>query len=123
MADFTIDTSGIDIAINMLAELDTLAENAVFSAVLQAATSCAEASDVLVPVDTGELRDSEYTKVATITSSIDAEVGFDSDHAVYVELGHHTRGGGSWVPAQPYLLPSFEIAVQQLTLNLQNLDV
>jgi len=46
-----------------------------------------------------------------------AEVGFDSDHAVYVELGTYKMA------AQPYLLPAFEHAMPTLIEALSHLDV
>ena len=71
----------------------------------------------IVPVDTGELRDSGHV----IVSQNYAAVEFDSDHAVFVEYGTGIRGAASpgagpgpydpnWpgMRAQPYLRPAFD---------------
>ena len=39
-----------------------------------------------------------------------ATVGVSANYGVYVELGHHTRGSGSWVPPQPFFFPAVEAA-------------
>lgn len=73
----------------------------------------------LVPVDTGELRDSGHVVVTETERSVVASVIFDADHAGYVEYGTGIRGANSagagpypynptWpgMPAQPYLRPA-----------------
>lgn len=50
----------------------------------------------IVPVDTGELRESGYSKV----EGDHVEVGYKADHAGYVELGTER------MRAQPYLRPA-----------------
>lgn len=57
-----------------------------------------------VPVRTGNLKNSIQT---TMESDLTAVVGTAVEYAPYVELGHHTRGGG-YVPPRPYLGPAAE---------------
>jgi hypothetical protein len=110
MADgITVDMQGADNTI-------TLMGNFAFSTVAKVqrilernAGRCAD--DAQPPVDTGELRDSKYVLIGDLW----VEVGFDSDHAAYVELG--TRN----MAAQPYLLPAFVYAEQQLLFDLDTL--
>ncbi len=112
MADgLTVDVQGADIAITALGAFNTMTQVKVMKAIIDAANTCADDAHSTVPVDTGELRDSEYV----LFKELSAEVGFDSDHAVYVELGTYKMA------AQPYLLPAFEAAVQQLMSELTSL--
>lgn len=75
----------------------------------------------LVPVDTGELKESGRVTVAETGKTVAAAVSFDADHAMFVEFGTGVRGAASagagdgpysttWkgMPAQPYLRPAFE---------------
>jgi hypothetical protein len=79
-----------------------------------------EAQD-LVPVRTGELRDSGHIEVVASRDTVDVSVVFDSPHAVYVELGTGRRGAASpgagpgpynpnWpgMPARPYIRSAFD---------------
>lgn len=53
----------------------------------------------IAPVDTGDLRDSIHMDNSTLhTVTIVCSV----DYAVPVDQGHRTRGGGGFVPAQPF---------------------
>jgi HK97 gp10 family phage protein len=112
MADgMTVDMAGMNTLVSVLGDLDTLTKVRIMKAIIDAANTCADDAHSTVPVDTGELRDSEYV----LFQELAAEVGFDSDHAVYPELG--TR----YQAAQPYLLPAFEATVQQLLSDLTRL--
>lgn len=75
----------------------------------------------IVPVDTGELRDSGRKDVMEESRSVTGIVSFTAKHAAYVEYGTGQRGAASrgkgpypysahWVgmPAQPYLRPAFD---------------
>ena len=81
-----------------------------------------ERSQELVPVDTGELKESgEKPPVEQLSKTIRAEVKYTADHAGYVEFGTGIRGSESagagpypydpnWpgMAAQPYLRPAFD---------------
>jgi len=73
----------------------------------------------IVPVDTGELRDSGHVVVVVEDKRCYARVQFDADHAAFVEYGTGRRGAASagagphgynqeWagMAAQPYLRPA-----------------
>jgi hypothetical protein len=65
------------------------------------------------PVDTGALRSSIH---AEFPKNVLAEVIADTNYAMYVEMGHHTRSG-SFVAAQPYLQPAVvKIAPEVMSL-------
>lgn len=80
-----------------------------------------ETAQALVPVRSGDLRNSGHIVVTQTRGSISAAVVFDSDHSVFVEFGTGRRGASSagagdvpynpnWpgMPAQPYLRPAFD---------------
>lgn len=48
------------------------------------------------PVDTGELRDSIHHEINNDSVSIVS----DAEHAPYVDKGHVTKGGGTFVPGR-----------------------
>lgn len=58
----------------------------------------------LCPVDTGRLRNSITHQQYDESTEV---VGTNVDYAPYVELGHHTKGGGH-VAAKPFLRPAAE---------------
>jgi len=77
----------------------------------------------MVPVRTGELRDSGKVVVEESEKSVRAHVVFDAPHAAYVEFGtgragSESAGAGpytytmSWpgMPARPYLRPALDTA-------------
>lgn len=91
----------------------------------------------LVPVDTGELRDSIYNRVRQPAGEIYVEVGATAPHAEFVEYGTGTRGRRTYnrgpsgglrdfpkpddyvhgpkrgMEAQPYLRPAMMMVVQR----------
>jgi len=94
---------------------------AVRAAVEASGKAVLEEAKRIVPVDTGELRDSGYTTVRETDKTIVADVGFSANHAAYVEYGTGRAGAASagagagpysptWpgMPAQPYLRPALD---------------
>lgn len=82
-----------------------------------------EEAKAIVPVDTGELRDSGGVEVQETEKSVRALVVFTAEHSAYVEFGTGLRGSQSpgrgkgpyklsWpgMPAQPYLRPAMDSA-------------
>lgn len=82
-----------------------------------------EEAKAIVPVDTGELRDSGGVVVQETEKSVRALVVFTAEHAGYVEWGTGLRGSQSpgrgpypytlsWpgMPARPYLRPALDTA-------------
>jgi len=97
-------------------------ENAARLSVQQGAEAVLETAESIVPVDTGELRDSGHVEMLETGAKPSAAVVFDSDHAAYVEYGTGIRGAASagagegpysstWpgFAAEPYLRPSLDI--------------
>ena len=96
-------------------------DEAVAQAVTGWATKVLETAQDIVPVDTGELRDSGHVEVTQAGKTVAAAVVFDAPHSVYVEFGTGIRGAASpgagdgpysstWpgMAAQPYLRPAFD---------------
>ena len=97
-------------------------ETAARLSVEQGAAAVLETAESIVPVDTGELRESGHVELLQSGPQPSAAVVFDSEHAAYVEYGTGIRGAASpgagegpydpnWpgMPAQPYLRPSLDI--------------
>ena len=114
---------------------------------LNAATETFQASQIDVPVDTGDLRDSGDTDLTESSSGFEIDITYGSEkptdkdysypegaattdypagameadsYAWMVELGHMSRAGNP-VPAQPYLGPNFDSGVNDLLDNLEGL--
>lgn len=94
---------------------------ALRAAVETAGKGVLEEAQRIVPVDTGELRDSGYVNVRETDKTVVADVGFSADHAGYVEYGTGRAGAASagagpypysptWpgMPARPYLRPALD---------------
>ncbi len=81
-------------------------------------------AQTIVPVDTGELRDSIHTEPVEVSGNIvHGSVVADAEHAGFVEFGTGIRGAASpgaglgpystsWpgMPAQPYMRPATDTA-------------
>jgi HK97 gp10 family phage protein len=87
-----------------------------------------DTSQELVPVDTGELRESGHIDIQPNGDEVSASVTYDASHAAYVEFGTGQSGESSpgagpgpykqgWpgMPAQPYLRPAFDAHRDQAT--------
>ena len=81
-------------------------ERALKKAIATAAYNTEAGAKRRAPVDTGNLRDSITTNIASDGKS--AEVGTNVEYAPYVEFGTVHQA------AQPYLLPAFADAVKEL---------
>lgn len=99
----------------------------VETAVKQATDAVYEESQVLVPVDTGELHDTAYTRIEIKSEAVTGNVIYPADHAPFVEFGTGRRGAasagaGPWtynqdwpgMIAQPYLRPALDAARPQI---------
>ena len=104
---------------NIISNAETNTENFVNSV----AFSVEREAKILVPVDTGALRNSIYTDTAkTANKPVDqdyelprgnhktAYVGPTMEYAIYVELGTNK------MDAQPYLIPAVERIAHQLNV-------
>jgi HK97 gp10 family phage protein len=109
--------SGLNLAVAQAAF-----EQAARLSVEQGAEAVLETAESIVPVDTGELRESGHVEILQGGPQPSAAVVFDSDHAAYVEYGTGVRGAASagagegpydpnWpgMPAQPYVRPALDI--------------
>lgn len=75
---------------------------------------------IKTPVDTGELRQSWFvTSIVKRGSYYETEVVSDATYATYVEYGHRTRGGASWVPGRFMLTISVEEVEGQMEAIVQ----
>jgi hypothetical protein len=90
----------------------------------QSCEAVLEEAEAIVPVDTGELRESGHVEAPKDNAGrVVGSVVFDADHAAYVEYGTGIRGASSegagdgpynpnWpgMVAQPYLRPALDKA-------------
>ena len=110
--------SGLNVAVAQAAF-----EQAARLSVEQSAEIVLEEAEAIVPVDTGELRESGHTELLQAGPTPSAAVVFDSEHAAYVEYGTGVRGADSpgagegpydpnWpgMASQPYLRPALDTA-------------
>lgn len=109
--------SGLNIAV-----AQAVFEQAALLSVEQGAEIVLEEAEAIVPVDTGELRESGHVEMVTSGGAQpSAAVVFDSEHAAYVEYGTGVRGAASagagegpydpdWpgMAAEPYLRPALD---------------
>jgi len=70
----------------------------------------------LCPVDTGNLRNSITHQQKDDKTEV---IGTNVEYAPYVELGHHTPGGGK-VAAKPFLKPAAENHAEEYKAILQS---
>ncbi len=111
-------------------DLGQFVESRVTPAAIEGVTAWANLvltrAQQLVPVRTGELRDSGHVDVTVDGKRVVGRVVFDADHAAYVEYGTGIRGSSSagagdvsysssWpgMPAQPYLRPASDEMKQE----------
>lgn len=97
-------------------------EQAARLSVEQGAAAVLETAESIVPVDTGDLRESGHVELLKSGSQPSAAVVFDTEYAAYVEYGTGIRGASSpgagegpysssWpgMAAEPYLRPALDI--------------
>lgn len=83
-----------------------------------AGIACEKYAKQLCPVDTGRLRSSiQYVNTGFQQCLVDTDVTY----GIFVELGHATRGGGGYVPPNPFLEPAYEQAKGELIDKLKAL--
>jgi HK97 gp10 family phage protein len=97
---------------------------ALVDAVTEACETVVEEAQAIVPVDTGELRESIHTaSVELVGSTVQGNVEASAPHAGFVEFGTGARGAASpgagpypytesWpgMPAQSYMRPALDTA-------------
>lgn len=70
-----------------------------------------------VHVDSGDLKNSiDVLGVATDGEGVSAQVGSESDHAIYQEVGVHSKPSYGFTP---YLRPSLDIHGKRLAANIK----
>jgi hypothetical protein len=97
-------------------------EQAARLSVEQGGEAVLETAESIVPVDTGDLRESGHVELLNAGAQPSAAVVFDTPYAAYVEYGTGQRGAASegagkgpydpnWpgMAAEPYLRPSLDI--------------
>ncbi len=101
--------------------METVITPGVRASVQAACQSIFDASQVLVAVDTGELKASGSIQIDDSGKTVVGRVVYTAGHAEYVEFGTGERGAASagagagpykpeWpgMPAQPYLRPAYD---------------
>ncbi len=120
MADMlSCSISGTDAIFRGLDRLDKNLERQVPSLVKQEATDCLTDAQANAPVESGYMRDSGHVEVI---DDQHVEVQFDAPYSEFIEEGHMTVAG-TFVPPQPFLMPSFQNHVKSLLSKLQSLSL
>jgi HK97 gp10 family phage protein len=112
-----IDTSALKAALEQTLQELTMDIN---NDIQEAGKQCQKKAVELCPVsDRKEDEEHQHMRdtIEYEESDLSCRVGTDTYYAPFVEMGHHTRSG-SFVPAQPFLYPAFQEAVQQLQSTL-----
>lgn len=68
----------------------------------------------IVPVDTGDLRDSCFVQVLIVGNRVQIAIGAGMYYAVYVELGTSKHA------AQPFIRPTYDFVVSRLAGVIRN---
>lgn len=90
----------------------------VGKAVRRAAYKAQAWAKLAAPVDTGFLRNSiKVEQIGDLTSIV--SVG--AEYGIYVEMGHHTRGGGRYIAGRPYFVPAIALAEKYLKGELERI--
>jgi hypothetical protein len=63
-------------------------------------------------IDTGWLRSNIFPEM---TGPLSAKVISSANYSLYIEFGHHTRGGKGWVEARPYMRPALDEEKDNIT--------
>jgi|SRR5579885_3460278 len=108
---FSVSIDGTSLVIDNLNNFSNELEAEIQALLEQAGNSTFDDSQQVVPVLTGELKDSGHV----IVEKLNVTVEYDSDHAIFPEVGTVNQ------QAQPYLYPSFEVRSQQLLNDLKTL--
>lgn len=110
---------GLDKILGQLGQIQAGMESKIDRAVQGAGIDCNKYAKQAAPVDTGRLRSSiQYENKGLYKCICETTVNY----AVFVEMGHHTRGGNSWVAAQPFLGPAYEQAKAELMDKLKAIN-
>lgn len=100
--------------LNSIPKILATVDAARHRAVLEGTNKIHNHSQHSVPVDTGKLRASVKQKVVDSTATTTGNVSYNTDYAIYVELGT------SRMAAQPYLHPAFLVGRDAMIMSLVN---
>src|SRR5579885_270925 len=110
---------GLDQIMTQIDSVHAGMQTKIDRAVQGAGLSCQKYAKILCPVDTGRLRSSiQYVNVGTYKCMVNTDVFY----AIFVELGHATRGGGGYVPPRPFMTPAYEQAKRELLEKLRAIN-
>lgn len=107
----TVRSTGFDALASAMQEAKVQLERDIFFKDLrQVAEEASKVAISMCPVDTGYLRSTIGFEVSTLAASIYAT----APYAGYVNNGHFTRGGRTFVPPQPFMNGAVEHVKQAL---------
>jgi hypothetical protein len=126
--DEKVYISGMNYVLEGLDHLPNSAVKIIYREQEKAARACLAKAEEAAPVgeEYGQwhLRDTGFVVRPLSGNDIRTEVRFESDHALYVEMGHMSVAGNP-VPPQHFLLPAFdeeaEALAERLDDKLQNI--
>lgn len=126
---------GVESLLNKIDTIDKLfVSNIIEQAVQRGCITVQSAAKRLCPVDTGELRNSIFTKVEKNKDDIIGKIYTNKEYAPYVEFGTGSRGKATYngdvdvtynmawagMPAQPYLYPALKNNEEAVIKKIQN---
>ncbi len=142
----SIQLNGLDALVKKINRLGGHADDALLKGIQKGVELVEGDAKDLCPVDTGDLRNSVYSKVETDQSGIKGKVGTHKEYAPYVEFGTGQKGAESptppkapigngykvdWLgmPAQPFLYPALmqnkeaikELCIEELNKEIEKL--
>jgi hypothetical protein len=106
--------NGLEAAISGLDNLNAQMQQEVQQVIETHTQGTFDDSQDIVPVLTGDLRDSGSVDIQPMQGTIT----YDADYAVWVNDGHHTRSG-SFVPPTNFLTDPFNAHAQQFESDMQ----
>lgn len=110
---------GLDKILSQVGQIQAGMESKIDRAVQGAGIDCNKYAKQACPVDTGRLRSSiQYENKGQFKCICETTVNY----AVFVEKGHHLKGGEGWVAAKPFLGPAYEQAKSELMDKLRSIN-
>lgn len=104
MASFRIKVDGVEQVIGKFKRIGNI-DPLLKATVSKNLAELKNRGNQLAPKDTGQLRNSQYTKV----SGTEGVYGFSAEYAPYVEFGHRLVSRGKeikFIAPQPYFMPN-----------------
>ncbi len=115
-SSITVTITGLQAVLNRLKIAEQELREKANDAIQGAGIDCQALAKQACPVDTGRLRSS--IQYVPDRANMSCTVGTNVEYAPFVEMGHRTRGGKSFVAPRPFLYPAFAQASKQMVQEM-----